>query len=507
MGQSDSNGLSDIVAELVAAHPTMGLAAVVVRLDQPPQFACYGRSTEFPPRSIDPETVFRIASITKTFTAIAIVQLAEQGLLDLDDPAQSHLKQLRIHSDGFSAPTLRHLLTHTAGLAELARPWYALLPDFGESRPLDQPLPSLTEFYGGQVKAHAEPGTRFVYTNHAPAILGQVVADVSGLTLADYLRQQVFAPLGMTDTTLTRSPQVRAALATGYEIGARGVTAVTEREMVTAGAASAYSTPADMAKYITALLRGGRGPIQAILTADSLADMMAAHYQPDPRVPGVGLAFFRHRLGEIEVVGHQGTHPGFHSQFLLAPGRDAGVAVLCNGTKDPDFWLPSAATRILAATLDVAPHQIRSDLPLHPEVWSSLCGWYALSALPTDTRLRGMLGLGVEIFVANGQLRLRFLTPIPQLAHGFELLPDAEDDPYVFRADLGLPGMEPLRFVFTHDAGTVTAIVMEAMPVVLPRRSGMTNPRRWASAGLAAAALTTAAIIGRRTSTHRRRIT
>lgn len=470
MTATPTHDLASTLDMLAARHPTVGLAAAVVGPGGP-RFACRGLADIATARPITPETVFRIASITKTFTAIAVMQLRERGLLDLDDPARAHLRSLRFATRGFGEPTIRHLLTHTAGLGELAHPWGAVQPDFGESVPAGRPLPTLAALYRGAVALHAEPGTRFVYTNHAPAILGQLVEDVARTPLAAHLAEHVFAPLGMVDTTLVRTPHVRATLATGHEIGTRGVRVVADRDMVTAGAASAYSTPSDLTRYATALLDGGRGPNGRILTPESLAVMFAPQYRPDPRVPGIGLAFFRHPVGGIDVVGHQGTHPGFHSQLLLAPGRGVGAVLLTNGAAEADFWLPTAAGGLVADALGVDRTAPRRDLPLRPEVWPRLAGRYALPARLTDTRLRGMIGAGAQVFVAGGRLRLRFLTPIPQLYRGFDLHPDDPDDPLVFRADLGLEGMEPMRFVFAgNGTGPATALLLDAMPLVLPRR-------------------------------------
>lgn len=499
MTEAHARDLEKDLATLAARHPTIGLAVAAVRAGGPARIVTLGLADTATRRPVTPRTVVRIASITKTFTGIAILQLCERGLIDLDDPAERHLRSLGIDAGTHAPPTIRHLLTHTAGLGELARPWGALRPDFGESVPADRPLPSLDELYGGRVRIHAEPGTRFVYTNHGPAILGQIVEDVTGRTLDDYLTEHVFGPLDMTETTVRRTPRVRAALATGYEVGSRGVRTVAERDMMTTGAASAYSTPEDMARYAAALLAEGRGPGGRILTPESLALMFSPQYRPDSRLPGMGLAFFRHTVGGVEVVGHQGTHPGFHSQLLLAPGHGVAVLAFTNGAAEPDFWLPSATSGLLASELGVDAPRIRDDVPLHPEVWHRLTGWYSLPARLSDTRLRGLVGLGAEVFVAGGALRLRFLTPIPQLFRGFVLRPDDPADPTVFRADLGLDDMDPMRFAFAGGPDRASALVLDAMPVALHRQPDATNPRRWVSAALAGGAVAACA----RTAGHR----
>ena len=308
--------ITGVVQGFLARRPAVGLALGVVDEGRLGFFHGHGVADLHTGQPIDQDTVFRVASITKTFTAVAVMQLWERGLLRLDDPADSCLRSLRLlpARPGLRQPTVRHLLTHTAGIGEVARPWDAVRPDFGESVPAGSPLPSLGAFYRGTLRSHAQPGTRFVYTNHDFAVLGQIVEDVSGMPLDRYLQENLLAPLGMTASGLLRSEHVTSRLATGYEIRSGGIRRVPERDMVTAGAASLFSTPADMARYLVALLGqpigDGAGPL---LGTDTLAMMFSPQYQPDPRIPGFGLGFFRERIGGHDVVGHQGSHPGFHS--------------------------------------------------------------------------------------------------------------------------------------------------------------------------------------------------
>jgi CubicO group peptidase (beta-lactamase class C family) len=99
------------------------------------------------------------------------------------------------------------------------------------------------------------------------------------------------------------------------------VNEILNRQWVTAAASSIYSTPRDMARYVAALLGGGSGEHGSILNPETLVTMFEPHYQPDPRIPGVGLAFFRDDLGGHLAIEHQGILPGFNSQIYLAPTR------------------------------------------------------------------------------------------------------------------------------------------------------------------------------------------
>jgi hypothetical protein len=284
---------------------------------------------------------------------------------------------------------------------------------------------------------------------------------------------------------------VVSRLATGYTIGRHGAKPVTARESVTAGAASIYSTPADMARYVAALLGGGSNEHGSVLKPETLATMFEPQYQPDPRIPGLGLAFFRADLGGRLAVEHQGIMPGFNSEIFLAPGDGVGVLAFTNGARRAITWLPAETGRLLGDLIGVAEAAVRTDVPNHPEIWGDLCGWYWLPGPLSDVRLRGMMGAGAEVFVRGGRLMFRFLSPVPVLAMGLPLLPDDAEDPYVFRMDLGEFGT---RVVFDREASEATTrLHLDLMPLTLSKRSGVSNPRRWLVGALGAVAVATTA--------------
>jgi CubicO group peptidase (beta-lactamase class C family) len=497
----DVHELRATLDRILGRWPTVGLALGVVRRGRLELFHGHGVADIASGAPITEDTLFRIASITKTFTAVAVMQLWERGLIDLDAPASDYLRAYALvpaRRDHRPA-TVRHLLTHTAGLPEVVPPWGALRPDFGESVAAGQPLPSLADYYGGRLRLVAEPGTRFRYGNHGPATLGQIVADVTGVPLDRYLREHVFGPLGMTDTDLAGAERVRSRLATGYEMSSHGPRAVAHREMVTAGAASISSTPRDMARYLAALLGHGTNEHGSVLGPAATAAMFEPQFQPDPRLPGIGLAFFRVDLGGHRAIEHQGTLPGFHSQIFLAPDDGVGVMAFTNGSVSPDHWLPTEISGILRQILGVPDDTTRPAVRQHPEVWGEVCGWYRLSGPLTDVRLRAFLGAGAEVIVRDGQLRLRFLTPVPSLFGGFRLLPDNDTDPYLFRIDMSAFGMASMRIAFGREPGRgVTALHLEFMPVSLERQPASTNPRRWAIGALGALGLTATLVAARR---------
>ncbi len=504
----DQHELKARVDQVLNRWPTVGMAVGVVRDGGLEFFLGHGLADIASNTPITQDTVFRIASITKTFTAIAVMQLWERGLVDLDAPANDYLRAFKLipAKEGFRPATVRHLLTHTSGLPEMVQAPRSIMYVFGESFNLGQRLPGLAEYYRGGLRLRAEPGTRFTYTDHGFATLGQIVEDVSGEPLDRYFREHIFEPLGMADTDLLRSEKISSHLATGYNLGARGPKAVTDRQWVTAAASSIYSSPRDMARYVAALLGGGANEHGSVLKPATLASMFETHYQPDPRVPGIGLAFSRFNLGGHLAVEHEGILPGFNSDIFLAPDDGVGVMAFTNGARLAMLWLPAEAGRLLGHLIGAPEDVIRTDVPQHPELWGDICGWYSLSAALTDLRTRSMFGAGAEVFVRRGQLTLRALSPIPAVYRGFVLHPDDEKDPCVFRADVSEFGLGTARVIFSRDpAGAVTRLHLDLMPMSLQKQPAIKNPRPWVTAGVGALAVATAAVAIRRRRAKLRR--
>jgi CubicO group peptidase (beta-lactamase class C family) len=490
------------MATVLNRHAAVGFAIGVVRGGRPDTFATHGLADIEAGTPVTRDTVFRVASITKTMTAIAVMQLWEDGLVDLDAPANDVLRAYRlIPARGSDKPaTVRHLLTHTAGIPELVRATDLFKPDWGDSIALDAPMPALAEHYAKGIQLHGEPGVTYTYSNHGFATLQQIVEDVTGRRFDRYLRERVFEPLGMTDTDLLRTEALAARLATGYAPGPRGPRPVTERAWVTPGASSVYSTTADMARYLAALVGGGSNEHGTILRPDTLAMMFAPHFRGDPRVPGMGLGFDRLDGGGHLVIGHGGILPGFNSQLFAAPDDGAGLIAWTTGAHQAMLWLPTETGRLVNRLVDAPIEAIRTDVPHRPEAWPDLCGRYALSGRLTDIRARLMTGFGADVLVGGDKLVLRLLTPIPSLLRGLELHPDSETDPDVFRVDLSRFGLPTARIVFSREPGVgATAMHLDIFPMSLRRRpEPARRPATWQLAALSAVLATGATLVARR---------
>ena len=154
-------------------------------------------------------------------------------------------------------------------------------------------------------------------------MLGQIVEDVTGIPLSRYLREHLFGPLGMEHSDLLRSERVQPRLATGYQLGSRGLKAVADREVVPVGAGAVYSTTSDMARYAAALLGGGAGEHGRVVKPETLATMFRPHYQPIPGYRAWAWGFSAATpASRREAPGIRGPEPGVaHAQRLKDPGR------------------------------------------------------------------------------------------------------------------------------------------------------------------------------------------
>jgi CubicO group peptidase (beta-lactamase class C family) len=490
--------------------PAVGLAVGVVRHGGVGLFQGLGVADLASGTPITEDTVFRIGSITKTVTAIAVMQLWERGLVDLDGPANDYLDSYKLvpAEAGWRPATVRHLLTHTAGIPDVLFVGDLLHPSWGpfDARPplysveVGEPLPSLAEYYRGGVRLVAEPGSAFAYSNHGFATLGQIVEDLSGEPLDVYFREHIFHPLGMTATDLLRSEQVAAHLARGYALGRGGAEVVTDREWIGRAGGGVYSSGRDLARYVAALLGGGCNEHGSVLRSSTLATMFEPHYQPHPALPGMGLGFFRHDAGGHRVVGHEGILPGFNSGILLAPDDGVGVFALTNGSRRAMAWLPTELAGLLHQLLDVPTGGTGGSATDHAELWDLLCGRYRLPPVG-DLRGRVMMGGGAQVFVRDGRLNLRLLTPVPALWRGHLLHPDHETDPYVFRLDLSELGMPPVRLVFDRDPDSGAIAIhtdLGGQPISLARDPPASGGRLWIASALGTVAVVAAGLARRR---------
>ncbi len=267
-------------------------------------------------------TLFRIGSISKLFVWTSVMQLVEQGRLDLHEDVNHYLKNLRV-PDAFDRPvTLADLMTHSAGFEDKVIGLFA--DDTAAMRPMEEVLAE-------QMPARVRPpGDVTSYSNHGTALAMQVVQDVSGEPWIEYIERHILEPLGMTHTTF-RQP-LPEGLADDMSVGYKaGGTKAQAFELVPLGAIGACSSTAtDMARFMTAHLQLGRLGDARILQEATAREMQSVLFRNGPTVNPFlhGFADLS-RYGE-HMIGHGGDTFWFHSQLTLLPEHDVGVFISMN---------------------------------------------------------------------------------------------------------------------------------------------------------------------------------
>lgn len=312
-----------------------------------------------------PQTVYRIASITKTFTATAVMQLRDAGKLRLDEPVATYLPWF-VYRDTFpDAPpvTIRDLLTHTSGLPREADFAYWTDRQFPTREALIEALHS-------QVGVFA-PGTRYKYSNLGLAIAGEIVAAVAGLPYDQYVQRHILEPLGMTSTWVRFEDVDTSRLATGYEIrrpdGSQPVAGLTIAQGLTP-AANMSSTVNDLARFLALQFRDGPASGSQILRGSTLREMHRVHWLGDDWDNGRGLGFSVWRQGDRTLVGHGGWVAGYRTQIAFDPAARVGVVVLTNSDeRGPGRYVRTLFDLVVPA-LERAAARPDTAAPSMPEV-------------------------------------------------------------------------------------------------------------------------------------------
>jgi len=503
------NGLSpselrSFAVDAARRHGLGGVAVALVADGKPPVFACLGLADRQSARSIDARTLFRIASISKTLTAISLMQLRDDGLLRLDDPVNNHLKQFRIAvPPGAPDVTFRHLLTHTSGIGEVPKTSDLFRrPAWGAGRP-NAPPTNLGELYGDVLHVEVAPATKWAYANHGFAVLGQLVEDISGAPFAEHVRERVLRPIGMAEADYLRTDRMADAMATGYHWIGKRFRPVADYEMTLLAPGAVRSSLDDMVRYAAWLLVPEATRSDEVLATSTLHEMMSPQFSVDARLSSaMGLAFFLDRLGAHRVCGHDGNVPGFASALLVAPDDGVGTIALTNTSSFIGAHLLAAAClRAALGEPDPAREPLGSKVEPRLHLWPELVGAYApLPGFLTNLRSWQLTGGEAEVFVRNRRLLVRALSPLPQLRRGVELHAIDDADPYLFAAEVeGL--VVPVAFG-ADDSGRVEHMAIGAPAMAtLHRRSPWRSSRRRlgaaAAAGGIAGALAAARVIRR----------
>jgi CubicO group peptidase (beta-lactamase class C family) len=345
------------------AEDASGMTVSVVKNGRVLLAKGYGLATRETGAPVDAEhTLFRIGSVSKIFLATAIMQLVERGKLDLDTDLNQYLEGVQIPATFPEPITLRHVMTHTTGFEDSIRDLF-VLPS--AQRPLRDTL-------AGHLPARVRPvGELVAYSNHATALAGLAVEQVSGEPYQDYLDRHILSPLGMNHTS-ARQP-LPEDLAGYASTGARPADYFTHVGIPPAGSIS--STAADMAKFMIAHLQLGRLDDTRILREETAGRMQEQLFALDPRVNGLAHQWFENEVGGVRMIGHGGGMVIHITSMGIVPEHGVGFFASINTRSSaPGDLQRMFMERYFPATRPERPQRMEGASELE-----RFTGWYSES--------------------------------------------------------------------------------------------------------------------------------
>lgn len=368
----------------------------------------YGVAELASKQSVTPETLFEIGSIGKTFTAVAILQLVDEGRIDLHAPVDHYLPWFAVPQPAGQPPiTVAQLLSHTAGIV-------AGIDGTPEAAFQVWSLRDLPTF--------SAPGERFHYSNVGYKALGLVLEALEGRPYREVIRARVLDPLELVATEPAITHDIRARLAVGYEylhddrMGHSGapLAPATWLETETADGSIA-STAADMCAFVRLLLREGEGPTGRLLSEEAFAQMSTANPRED-ETAAYGYGLVRRNLDGRRFVGHGGGMVGYLAGMQADPDANLGAIVLQNSMSSN----PMALARTVIRIADGEPEEVAGVAATAP--WDELVGVYEPDRPGSEP---------IEIVVSENGATLRCegrAIPLEDLGSDLFLAPDGAFD-------------------------------------------------------------------------------
>lgn len=372
----------------MAAHRARGIAVAVVDRRGTAYQKFFGSRDAARRLPVDENTIFGLASVTKSFTALALMQMAEKGLVDLQAPASAYCPEFK--NAGQAPVSVAHFLSHSGGYFPMPR---ALLPDLlkklgvdprsqetaYDDRVAQAAIELVTQAMDDPAPRLGRPGEYMSYCNDGYGILSDIVRRRGGEgSYARYVERRILAPLGMNRSTcgfLRPAADADTSLLYSDDLGvSEGDLDFYRSAFVLNGGGAMKSTLGDMKKYLRMYLNGGRGEAGAIVAERSVRDMVS------PRVAAKHHQFYGYGLSvgfmrDLTVYRHGGSLPGVSSHIAWSPELERGAVVLCNTQNVPVSLIADALLRI-AAGWEPQPEDLWTDCPWEPEVIEAACGRY-----------------------------------------------------------------------------------------------------------------------------------
>jgi CubicO group peptidase (beta-lactamase class C family) len=413
------------------------------------------------PVAVD-STLFRPGSVSKLATWVGVMQLVEQGKLDLDTDVNEYLETFKI-KDTFERPvTLRDIMTHSPGFEDGGL-GYLIITDPAKAIPLRD---AMERYQPARVNP---PGAQTAYSNYGTALAGLIIANISGLSFAEYIQQNIFDPLGMENSSFFEPlpEHLIDNMAVSYATEAGGyIEKPFEIIANFAPAGSQSATATDMVRFAQAILNGGELDGQRILRQETVDQMLTRNFSHDDRLMGMALGFYESDYNSFRVMGHGGDTAWFHSYLGIDHEHDLVFFVSFSGSGGS-----TVRSSFAPAFYDEFYPRIETP-PVPPEDFADRAAKYAGSYgfwrgnFSKLEKAAGVAG-GIDVVpTADNTLVITFSGKAKQYT---------EVESNLFRetdSSISLvPGISPRLLAFQEDGtGQITGFVMDGLPFMSLRK-------------------------------------
>ncbi|MGN9844294.1 serine hydrolase domain-containing protein [Nonomuraea sp. H19] len=438
------DALSDFVEATATKFGIPGVA-VGVWANGREIYACHGVTSVDNPLPVDQETLFLLGSVTKTYTATALMRLVADGRVELDAPVRRYVPELRLKDERVAAEiTVLNLLNHTAGLD------WGIIDDTGEG---DDALAAYVAKMAG-LELIAPPGTRASYSQAGYNLTGRILEKVTGLTYEQAIASLVFEPLGLANSFYARDDVMTRRFAVGHDLGEDGTLSIARPWRHWRGdnpGGGIASSAADQLRWARFHLGSGDG----VLPAEVL------HQMKEPTVAlrasslgdAIGTSWFLRDVDGVRTAGHGGSTNGQFAELLTVPGRDFAVVSLSNAGPDGIPFNQAVVRWALETYLGVVDRD-PEPLPHDQARAQEVAGTYENDAMTLTIGADGT-GLMLEVLI-KPEIRAASDIELPADHAPFVLgLLPGDTDEYILTSG----AFKGQRGYFTRDAsGTVTGV-------------------------------------------------
>jgi len=357
-----------------------------------------------------PHTIYQIGSITKNFTATAMMILAERDLLDLDKPANNYLAEAKLRGCWFDASdaTIKRLLLHTAGLQEYWNSYY--------QHEIHRKIDTDEAIHRHGILIY-KPGSKHLYSSLGYGVAGRIIECVSGRSYDDFMKNEIFEPLGLTETSVRETSEPGENMAQKYDRNGN-VCPIWLPNFASSG--FIYSSPHDLCRYGMFHLKNHLTDQKTILSDDTIDLMKTAYDLRKPANTNYKLGWGVYNVYGYEIVSHGGGGPGIDAQLVLIPSENIAISVLANSRAGESFEICKMIGKELVPNFSVR------------NIWKSIVSSFKQREQIKNIHPNSYIGEWVgDITTFKGNIKIRLIIDSDRTARIQKVINTFKHEPWI----------------------------------------------------------------------------